>query len=249
MDTCASAKVPMGFGHKIFANPSGGALDEKKYNGMIGSLLYITASRPDIMFSTCFCARFQVNPKMSHLLAAKQIFRYLKGTKNFEIRYPANEIFLLKAYSDSNYGGLQLDRKSKSGRCQLLGGRLVSWSSKKQNCIALSTDKAKYIAASSCTSQVLWMKSQLLDYGYRFQRIPIYFDSQSAIAISHNPIQYSMTKHIDIWYHFIKDHVLNGNIELIFVPSNDEIANVFTKTLDETKFNGFLNKMELHVGI
>ncbi|XP_023733831.1 uncharacterized mitochondrial protein AtMg00810-like [Lactuca sativa] len=128
----------MGFGHKIFADPSGVAVDEKKYRGRIGSLLYLTASRPDIMFSTCLCARFQVNPKMSHLLVVKQIFQYLKGTKYLGIWYPTNESFLLQAYSDSNYVGLQFDRKSSSGGCQFLGGRLVSWSSKKQNCIALS---------------------------------------------------------------------------------------------------------------
>ena len=91
------------------------------------------------------------------------------------------------------------------------------------------------------------MKSQLLDYGYRFQHIPIYCDSQSAITISYNPIQQSMTKHIDIRYHFIKYHVLNGNIELSFVPSKDEIADIFTKALDETKFNGFLNKMGMMI--
>ncbi|XP_023754089.1 uncharacterized mitochondrial protein AtMg00810-like [Lactuca sativa] len=121
MDTCASAKVPMGFGHKIFADPSGVPVDEKKYRRMIESLLYLTASRSDIMFSTCLCAIFQVNPKMSHLLAVKQIFRYLKGTKSLGIWYPTNESFLLQAYSDSNYGGLQLDRKSTSGGCQFLG--------------------------------------------------------------------------------------------------------------------------------
>ena len=120
---------------------------------------------------------------------------------------------------------------------------MVSWSSKKQNCIALSTTEAEHIVAASCTSQVLWMKSQLLDYVYRFQRIPIYCDTQSAIAVSHNPIQLSMTKYIDIRYHFIKDHVLNGDIEHIFVPSHDEIDDVFTKALDETKFNDFMNKM------
>ncbi|XP_023729307.1 secreted RxLR effector protein 161-like [Lactuca sativa] len=152
MDTCASAKVPMGFGHKIFVDPSGAPVDEKKYCGMIRSLLYLTARRPDIMFSACLCARFQANPKMSHLLAVKQIFRYLKGTKSLGLWYPANESFLLQAYADSNYGCLQLDRKSTSGGCQLLGGRLVSWSSKKQNCIALSTAEAKYIAAANCTS-------------------------------------------------------------------------------------------------
>ncbi|XP_052623815.1 uncharacterized mitochondrial protein AtMg00810-like [Lactuca sativa] len=165
METCASAKVPMGFGYKIVADPSGVPVDEKKYRGMIVSLLYLTASRLDIIFSTCLCAIFQVNPKMVHLLVVKQIFRYLKGTKSLGIWYPTNESFLLQAYSDSNYGGLQLDRKITSGRCQFIGGRLISWSSKKQNCIALSTAEAEYIAAASYTSQVLWMKSQLLDYG------------------------------------------------------------------------------------
>ncbi|KAL7603411.1 uncharacterized mitochondrial protein AtMg00810-like [Lactuca sativa] len=116
MDTCASAKVPMSFRHQIFSDPSGVAVNQNKYMGMIGSLLYLTASHPDIMFSTCLCARFQAN-------------------------------------SDSNYGGLQMDRKSNSGGCQFLGGKLVSWSSKKQNCITLSTAEAKYIAAASFTSQ------------------------------------------------------------------------------------------------
>ncbi|XP_052626719.1 uncharacterized mitochondrial protein AtMg00810-like [Lactuca sativa] len=131
MDTCASAKVPIGFGHNIISDPSSVAIDEKKYRGLIGSLLYLTTSHLDIMFSTCLCSRFQVTPKMSHLLDVKQIFRYIKGTKNLRIWYPANESFLLQAYSDSNYGGLQLDRKSTSGGCQFLGARLVSWSSKK----------------------------------------------------------------------------------------------------------------------
>ena len=119
---------------------------------MIGSLLYLTASHPDIMFSTCLCARFQVNPKMSHLLAVKQIFRSLKGTKNLGIWYPKNEIFLLQAYSDSNYSGLQQEMKSTSGGCQFLGARLVSWSPKKQNCIALSIAEVEYIDVASCTS-------------------------------------------------------------------------------------------------
>ena len=110
MDACASAKVPIGFGHKIFSNPSGVAVDEKKYRGMIVSLLYLTASCPDIMFVAYLCARFLVNPRMSHLLAVKQIFGYLKGTKNLGIWYPTNESFLLQAYSDSNYGGLHMDR-------------------------------------------------------------------------------------------------------------------------------------------
>ncbi|KAL7586806.1 uncharacterized mitochondrial protein AtMg00810-like [Lactuca sativa] len=135
----------MGFRHKILSDPSGVAVDEKKYRGMIGSLLYLTTSRLDIMFSTLLCAIFQVNPKMSHLLAIKQIFRYLNGTKSLGIWYPANGSFILQAYCDSNYGGLQLDRKITSGGCQFLGGHLVSWLLKIENYIALSTAEAEYM--------------------------------------------------------------------------------------------------------
>ena len=119
--------------------------NKKKYRGMIRSLLYITTSRLDIMFSNCLCTRFQLNPKISHLLAVKKIFRYIKGTRNLGIWYLANENFLLQEYSDSNCGGLQFDRKNTYGGCQFLVGCLVSWSSKKQNYIALSTAEAEYI--------------------------------------------------------------------------------------------------------
>ncbi|XP_023772813.1 uncharacterized mitochondrial protein AtMg00810-like [Lactuca sativa] len=168
MDTCASATVLMGFVHKSFSDPSGVAVDEKKYSAMIGSIFYLTPSRPDIMLATCLCARFHVNPKMSHLLSIKQISRYLKGTESLGIWNPTNKSFLLQAYLESKYCGLQLDKKHTLGGCQFLGGRLVSWSSRKHNCIALLTTEAGYTIAASCTSQALWMKSQLLDYGYWF---------------------------------------------------------------------------------
>ena len=243
MDTCSSAKVPMSFGTKMSADILGESVDQKNYRGMIGSLLYLTASRPDIMFSTCICARYQSNPKMSHLTAVKQIFRYLKGTKSLGIWYPSNKDFRLQAYTDADHACCKLNTKSTSGGCQFLGGRLVSWSSKKQNCVSLSTAEAEYVVAASCCSQVLWMKSQLLDYWYRMLRIPIYCDSKSAIAISHNPIQHSLTKHIDIRYHFLKDNILKSNIEMFFIPSIEEIADVFTKALDEKTFNHFLNML------
>ncbi|KAL4562000.1 hypothetical protein LXL04_034187 [Taraxacum kok-saghyz] len=138
-----------------------------------------------------------------------------------------------------------LGRYSTSGGCQFLGGRLVSWQSRKQNCITLSSTEAEYIAAVSSCFQVLWMKTQLMDYGFRFTRIPIYCDPSSPIAISHNPIQHTKTKHIDIRYHFIKDYVFNGDVELIFVKSPEQIADVFTKALDESKCFGFLNMLGL----
>ena len=114
---------------------------------------------------------------------------------------------------------------------------------KKTKLCFISTTEAEYVAASSCCFQVLWMKTQLLDYGYRMLWIPIYCHSESAIAISHNPIQHSKTKHIELRYHFIKDHILKGNIELIFVHTHEEIADVFTKALDSTKLNSFLQML------
>ncbi|TLX69272.1 hypothetical protein E9993_23065, partial [Labilibacter sediminis] len=219
MDNCSKAKVPISVSTKLSADPAGQSVDIKQYRGMIGSLLYLSASRPDIMFATCLCARYQADPKVSHLTAVKQIFRYLKGTTAMGLWYPAGNNFSLQAFTDADHAGCKLDRKSTSGSCQFLGGRIVSWSSRKQNCVSLSTAEAEYVAAASCCSQVLWMKTQLMDYGYKMLKIPIYCDSKSAIAISHNPIQHSLTKHIDIRYHFLNDHVLQGNIELILVPS------------------------------
>ncbi|GJU15357.1 putative reverse transcriptase domain-containing protein [Tanacetum coccineum] len=132
---------------------------------MIGSLMYLTSSRPDIMFAVCACARYQVNPKVSHLHAVKRIFRYLKGQPKLGLWYPKDSPFDLVAYIDSDYAGASLDRKSTTGGCQFLGCRLISWQCKKQTVVANSITEAEYVAASSCCRQVLWIQNQLLDYG------------------------------------------------------------------------------------
>ncbi|KAJ9545297.1 hypothetical protein OSB04_025004 [Centaurea solstitialis] len=243
MDTSSVAKTPMASGTLIGADPKGKPFDQKTYRAIIGSLLYLTASRPDIMFATCFCARFQANPKESHMMAVKRILRYLKGTPNRGLWYPKESGFELVAFSDADHGGCQLDRKSTSGHVQFLGDKLVSWGSKKQHCVSTSTAEAEYVAATSCCSQVLWMRTQLRDYGYNFNHIPIYCDSKSAIAITCNPVQHTRTKHIDIRYHFIKDHVERGTIELYFVNTEYQLADLFTKPLDEKRFNFLISKL------
>ncbi|XP_052627199.1 uncharacterized mitochondrial protein AtMg00240-like [Lactuca sativa] len=126
MDNCSSAKVPMAFGYKISADPSGEYVDHKTYRGIIGSLMYLTAGRPDIAFATGVCARYQTNPKASHLTAAKQILQYLKGSKSLGLWYPAGNDFSLQAFTDEDHAGCKLDRKSTSGGCQFLGECLVS---------------------------------------------------------------------------------------------------------------------------
>ncbi|GJZ46327.1 hypothetical protein Tco_0593923 [Tanacetum coccineum] len=198
--------------------------------------MYLTASRLDIQFSTCLCARYQANPKESYLIAVKRISRYLKGTSSLGLWYPKCLGFDLKGYPDSDYASCNMDMKSTSGACQLLGGKLVCWSAKKQQSVAMSSAEAEYVADVGCCANILWMKIQLTDYDIIYEKVPIFCDNTSAIAISNNPVLHSRTKHIDIRYHFIRDHVLKGDIELHFIPTQYQLADIFTKPLDEPTF-------------
>ncbi|KAJ9552796.1 hypothetical protein OSB04_016841 [Centaurea solstitialis] len=242
-ESCSPMKTPMAPPVKLDSDPNGNSINITEYRGMIGSLLYLTASRPDIMFSTCLCARFQADPKESHLYAVKRIFRYLKGTPDLGLWYPKDSGFDLIGYSDSDFAGSKLDRKSTTGSCQLLGGKLVSWSSKKQHSVSTSTAEAEYVAARSCCAQILWMKNQLQDYDQQFTQVPILCDNSSAIAIANNPVLHSRSKHIDIRYHFIRDHISKGDIELHFIPTEYQLADLFTKPLDEARFNFLVGEL------
>ncbi|GJU01307.1 retrovirus-related pol polyprotein from transposon TNT 1-94 [Tanacetum coccineum] len=190
---CASVKCPMLPPNNLSPDESGVSVNGTRFGGMIRSLMYITASRPDIQFSTCLCARYQDNAKESHLVAVKRIFKYLKGTPNLGLWYPKGLGFDLKAYSDSDYAGCNLDRKSTSGGCQILGGKLVCWSAKKQNSVAMSSTEAEYVAAAR--------------------------------------------------YHFIRDHVLKGDIELHFIPNDLQLADIFTKPLAKPSFTRLVDEL------
>ncbi|KAI3770759.1 hypothetical protein L6452_01902 [Arctium lappa] len=228
---------------KLHSDHDGKEVDATIYRGMIGSLMYLTASRPDIIFLTCLCARFQSKPKESHLIAVKRIFRYLKGTTDLGLWYPKDTGYEHVAYSDADHAGCMMDRNSTTSHVQFLGDKLVSWASKKQNCVSTYTAEAEYVAAASCFSQVIWMRTQLKDYGFHYSKIPIYCDSKSAIAITSNPVRHTKTKHIDVRYHFIKDHVERGTIELYFVNSDLQLADLFTKHLDKNRFNFLVSKV------
>ncbi|KAJ9539003.1 LOW QUALITY PROTEIN: hypothetical protein OSB04_031736 [Centaurea solstitialis] len=218
-------------GIQVKQNPEGIFINQSKY---IKDMLK--------KFNMTDCSPIKTPMPTGNLLV-KRILRYLKGTPEMGLWYPNDSSFELISFTDSDYGGCKLDRKSTSGSCQFLGDKLVSWTSKKQNCVSTSSAKAEYVAAASCCSQVLWMKTQLLDYGYKLKRVPIYCDSESAIAITSNPVQHSKTKHIDIRYHFIKDNVEKGNIEMFFVQTDYQLADLFTKPLDEKRFNFLVSKL------
>jgi hypothetical protein len=147
--------TPMGTNGNLDSDTNGNMVDQKLYRSMIGSLLYMTASRLDVMFSVCMCAQFQASPRESHLKATKRILRCLKHTQIVGLWYPKGAKFELVGYSDSDYAGCKVERKSTSGTCQLLERSLISWSSKKQNSVALSIIEAKYISVSSYCAQIL----------------------------------------------------------------------------------------------
>nr|GEY19267.1 hypothetical protein [Tanacetum cinerariifolium] len=180
-------------------------VDVHLYRFMIGSLMYLTSSRPDIMFVVCTCSRFQVQPKVYHMHAVKRLFRYLKGQPILGLWYPKDSHLELIAYSDNDYAVVSLDIKSITGGCQFFGSRLIFWQCKKQTIMANSTTKAEYIAASNYRGQVLWLQNQLLDYGYNFKQTKIHVDNESAIYVVKNHVYHSKTKHIEIWHHFIRD--------------------------------------------
>jgi hypothetical protein len=206
MKDAKSAKMPMGTDRHLDLNAGGKFVDQKVYQSMIGSLLYLCASTPDIVLYICICARFQSDPKECYLVVVKRILQYLIHTPCIGLWYPKGSTFDLIGYSDSDYVRCKVDRKSTSGTCQFLGRSLVSWSSKKQTSIALYTAKAEYVATDQCCVQLLWMMQTLQDFGYNLSEVPLLCDNESAIRLADNPMDHSRTKHIDIRHHLLRDH-------------------------------------------
>ncbi|GJY43239.1 retrovirus-related pol polyprotein from transposon TNT 1-94 [Tanacetum coccineum] len=221
---CDSVDTPMVDRTKLDEDLQGKTVDPTHYHGMIGSFRYLTSSRLDLVFAVFMCARYQARPTEKHLHDVKQIFRYLKGTTNMGLWYSKDTNIALTAYADADHVGCQDTRKSTSGSAQFLGDRLVSWSLKKQKSTAISSTEAKYIALFGCYARILWMRSQMTDYGFEFNKIPL-------------------SKHIDVRYYFIKEQVKNGVVELYFVRIEYQLADIFTKALPRERFKFLINKL------
>ncbi|GKA71582.1 retrovirus-related pol polyprotein from transposon TNT 1-94 [Tanacetum coccineum] len=223
MKTCNPVDTPMVDKSKLDEDPQGKAVDPTRYRRMIGTLMYLTSSRPDLVFAVCMCARYQAKPTENHLHAVKRIFRYLKGTIHMGLWYSKDSCIAVTAFADADHAGCQDTTKSTSGNMQLLGNRLVSWSSKKQKSIAISSIESEYIAL--------------------FNKIPLYCDNKSAIALCCNDVQHSRSKHIDIRDHFIKEQAENGVVELYFVRTEYQLADIFTKPLARERLEFLIHKL------
>ncbi|GJS80259.1 retrovirus-related pol polyprotein from transposon TNT 1-94, partial [Tanacetum coccineum] len=230
-------KTPMSSETKLTRDKEGKPINDTKYRGMIGSLLYLTASHPDIMFSVCLCAHFQEAPKTSHLEVVKRIFRYIKGTSHQGLWYPKGTGLENIVYADSDHAGDYVDRKSTSGVCSFVCCCLTSWMSKKQTALAISTTETEYVSAGKACQQALWMKQTLVDYEVKLNGVPVLYDNKGAIDLSKNLVLHSRTKHIEICHHFLRDNVQKGNISIEKVASKDNIADILTKPLKREPFN------------
>ncbi|GJT03571.1 retrovirus-related pol polyprotein from transposon TNT 1-94 [Tanacetum coccineum] len=217
MESSDHVDTPMVEKSKLDEDTQGKVVDPTHYRGMVGTLMYLIASRPDLTFAICMYAR--------------------------GLWYPKDSSIALTAYADADPAGCQDTRRSTSGSMQLLGERLVSWSSKRQKSAVISSTKAEYIALSGCCTQVLWIRSHLTDYGLGFNKIPMYWDKKSAIALCCNNVQHSRSKHIDIRFHFIKEQVENGVVELYFVNTEYQLADIFTKALGRERIEFLINKL------
>ena len=244
MEDAKPVCTPMVTGCSLSTNDESAAAHQPTYRSMIGSLLYLTGTRPDIMHAVGIVGRFQANPKETHLQAVKRIFKYLQGTQNYGLWYPRDTDLTLHAYTDADWAGSVDDRKSTSGSAFFMGSRLVSWFSKKQSSIALSTAEAEYVAAASCCTQLLWMMQTLQDFQITCTPpISILCDNTSAISISKNPVMHSKTKHIPIKYQFLREQVLEQKVKLEYVPSKEQVADILTKPLPRETFEYLRQKM------
>nr|GEY21028.1 retrovirus-related Pol polyprotein from transposon TNT 1-94 [Tanacetum cinerariifolium] len=216
LESCDPVGTLMEIKDKLDLDQNGTPVDATKYRSMIGALMYLTASRPDIVHATCLWARYQAKPTEKHLKKVKRIFRYLRETINTGLWYTKDSGFELTGFLDADYTGCKDTFKSTSGGAQFLGEKLVNWSSKKQDFMALSTAEAEYVSLRLLCP---------------------------TIAISCNPIQHSRTKHIVVRYHFIKGHVEKGTIELYFVKTDYQLADIFTKALPADRFNYLVRRL------
>ncbi|GJT81454.1 hypothetical protein Tco_1055796 [Tanacetum coccineum] len=213
LDECVSMSTPMAT-ERLDVDLQDTPTDQTTYRRMIGGLMYLTASRLDIAYATFLCVRYQARPTVKHLKEVKRIFRYLRQSYNMGLWYPKDSGFELIAYSYADQAGCKDDCKSTSEGLQFLGEKLVSWSLKKHDCTAMSTAEAEYVSLHAV-----------------------------AIAISCNPVQHSKTKHIDIQYHFIKEHVEKGTVELYFVGTEYQLADLFTKALPKERFEYLVHRI------
>ncbi|KAI5341826.1 hypothetical protein L3X38_009701 [Prunus dulcis] len=237
MRDCKSVAIPLVVNGKLCRDDGSEAADESEFRQIVGSLLYLTATRSDVMFASSLLARFMHNPSKKHMGTAKRVLRYIQGTLDFGIEFAKGKTATLIGYCDSDWAGSEDEMRSTSGYAFILGSSMFSWASIKQNTVALSTAEAEYVSAAEATSQAKWLRFVLEDFGEeQIEGTQILCDNTSAIAMARNPVHHQKTRHIRRKFHFIREAIQAKEIELVYCKTEDQIADILTKALPKDRF-------------
>jgi hypothetical protein len=244
MENCKSMSTPMCPKEKLCKDNEAEQVDETLYRSLIGCLMYLTTTRPDVMYAVSVLSRFMNCAKESHFKAAKRVLRYIKGTINYGIKFCRSQNFKLQGYSDSDWAGSLDDMKSTSGYCFSSGSGIFSWCSKKQEIVAQSTAEAEFIAATAAVNQALWLRKILTDMHLeQRETTEVMVDNQAAIAISKNPVFHGKTKHFSIKLFFLRDVQKDGAVCLKYCKTEDQLSDICTKALPRSRFELLREKL------
>ncbi|CAL0335161.1 unnamed protein product [Lupinus luteus] len=249
MKACNAASTPAEANCKLIRDDKEEGVDETLYKQVVGSLRFLCNSRPGIAFAVGVVSRFMNEPKKSHMLAAKRILRYIQGTLSYGILFPTGSLHAglqLLGFSDSDYGGDPIERKSTSGYLFLLNNAPISWCSKKQEVIALSSCEAEYIAGCYAACQAMWLEELLREISIDVKRpVQLRIDNMSAINLSRNPVSHGRSKHIEVRFHFLRDLVNKERVEVLHCNTEEQLADGLTKALKPEKVAELRKKIGL----
>lgn len=216
----------------------------EEYQRLVGKLIYLTLTRPDIAYNVHVLSQFMHCPTNVHLQAAKRVLRYLAGYKEQGILLASGSAAHLQAYCDGDWVGWPNSRRSTTGFCVMLGKSPIAWKSKKQSRVARSTAEAEFRSLAMTICEVMWIKKLLKEIGLTaLGTTTIYCDNKAAFAIAANPIHHEKTKHVEIDCHFIRDKVIEGHKDLTYVPTTSQVADIFTKILSIDHHQFLLHKL------
>ena len=240
MQDCKPTTTPMEPGLKLSAQSSSPLVDETLFRQLVGSLIYLTATRPDISFAVSYISRFMSAPKADHWIAAKRVLRYVRGTLDYGLLYTRSSDPTLSGYTDSDWAGSVDDRKSTAGYVFSLGSGAITWASKKQQAVALSSTEAEYRGAVKASCEAVWLRRMLADmHVSQAGPTPLFCDNQGVLKLAKNPVFHERTKHVEIHCHYIRQLVEDGSIQLLYVPTTEQPTDIFTKPLGPDKFVKF----------